>query len=383
MSKSFPTLYATASTGKEKIWRTRVKTLDTGEAEIISSHGYVDGKMTETPRTISAGKNVGKKNATTPFQQAVAEAEASWNKKKDAGYKTRDEQEIDEENVLNEETNVVTTTVPLPMLAHDYTKRSKDIQFPCYTQRKLDGVRCVAMPQKGLFSRNSKPFPGLANIKAEIDTLPSSSNIILDGELYSDTLDFQEVVGLVKKANLSKADTAKQQQIYLCVYDLVDETNPYSKRKADLEQLFATHKFTSIRLLSTEECANKECIESMHNKYVEEGYEGLMLRNKAGLYSVGHRSKELQKYKHFQDEDYEIVGFLSGDGMEKGCVIWRCITPEGIEFTCRPRGTHEERRELFLRARPIVGKRLTVRFQELSNDGVPRFPVGIAIRDYE
>jgi len=380
MSKSFPTLYATASTGKEKVWRIRVKTLDTGEAEIISSHGYADGKMTETPRTISAGKNIGKKNATTPFQQAVAEAEAGWNKKRDAGYKTRDEQEIEEENVLNPDVNVV-VTVPLPMLAHDYNKRGKDIKFPCFTQRKLDGVRCVAIPQRGLFSRNAKLFPGLANIKAEIDTLPPT--LVLDGELYSDTLDFQEVVGLVKKANLSKADTAKQQQIYLCVYDLVDETNTYSQRKTDLEQLFATHKFNSIRLLTTEECANKECIESMHNKYVEEGYEGLMLRNKAGNYSVGHRSKELQKYKHFQDEDYEIVGFLSGEGMEKGCVIWRCVTPEGVEFTCRPRGTHEERRELFLRAKPIVGKRLTVRFQELSNDGVPRFPVGIAIRDYE
>lgn len=377
MSHTFPTLYATASTGKEKVWTIRVKPLASGEAEIRSAHGYVDGKMTETPRTISAGKNIGKKNATTPFQQAVSEAEAGWNKKRDAGYKTREEQELEEENVLNEETNVVPTiAIPLPMLAHDYTKRGKDIKFPCYTQRKLDGVRCVALPQKGLFSRNSKSFPGLAHIKAEIDTLPRT--FILDGELYSDTLDFQEVVGLVKKA-----DEDKQKQIYLCVYDVVDETRTYSQRKTDLEDLFAKHRFTSIRLLSTEECANKECIESLHNKYVEEGYEGLMLRNKAGLYSVGHRSKELQKYKHFQDEDYEIVGFFSGDGVEKGCVVWRCITPEGVEFNCRPRGTHDERRELFLRAKTIVGKRLTVRFQELSNDGVPRFPVGIAIRDYE
>ena len=30
-----------------------------------------------------------------------------------------------------------------------------------------------------------------------------------------------------------------------------------------------------------------------------------------------------------------------------------------------------------------VGKKLTVRYQELTDDGIPRFPVGIAIRDYE
>ena len=29
------------------------------------------------------------------------------------------------------------------------------------------------------------------------------------------------------------------------------------------------------------------------------------------------------------------------------------------------------------------GKLLTVKFQELTSDGIPRFPVGISFRDYE
>ena len=49
----------------------------------------------------------------------------------------------------------------------------------------------------------------------------------------------------------------------------------------------------------------------------------------------------------------------------------------------RPRGTHEERRDLYKIAKSMVGKKLTVRFQELTEDGIPRFPVGIAFRDYE
>jgi hypothetical protein len=31
----------------------------------------------------------------------------------------------------------------------------------------------------------------------------------------------------------------------------------------------------------------------------------------------------------------------------------------------------------------FIGKMLTVKYQEMSPDGVPRFPSGIAIRDYE
>jgi DNA ligase-1 len=72
-----------------------------------------------------------------------------------------------------------------------------------------------------------------------------------------------------------------------------------------------------------------------------------------------------------------------GDGVEKGCVVWICQTEEGKEFACRPRGTREERQQLFESGDNYIGKMLTVRYQEKTDDGLLRFPVGIAIRDYE
>ena len=98
---------------------------------------------------------------------------------------------------------------------------------------------------------------------------------------------------------------------------------------------------------------------------------------------MGHRSADLQKYKEFKDDEYKIVGFKEGDGIEKGCVIWVCETKDHKTFSVRPRGTHEQRAEAFKSASKAVGKKLTVRFQELTEDGIPRFPVGLAIRDYE
>ena len=117
---------------------------------------------------------------------------------------------------------------------------------------------------------------------------------------------------------------------------------------------------------------------------VNEGYEGLILRNITGEYCEGpSRSKHLQKYKSFQDDEFPIVGYHEGSGLESGCIIWECKISDGTVFSVRPRGTREVRSEYLIKADNYIGKKLTVRFQELSEIGVPRFPVGIDIRDYE
>ena len=108
-----------------------------------------------------------------------------------------------------------------------------------------------------------------------------------------------------------------------------------------------------------------------------------MVRNLKGAYRIGKRSADLQKVKTFLDGEYRIVDYLEGTGNEAGCVIWVCETLEGRQFRVRPRGTQEERKLLFQNGDEYIGKMLTVRYQELTDDGVPRFPVGIAIRDYE
>ena len=119
----------------------------------------------------------------------------------------------------------------------------------------------------------------------------------------------------------------------------------------------------------------------MHAQYVTDGYEGIMLRNKEGLYA-NNRSIHLQKYKEFFDMECDIVGFKEGEGAEAGCVIWICEL-DGKTFACRPRGTREEREELFEKGADFIGNQLTVRYQEKTDDGLLRFPVGIAIRNYE
>ncbi len=117
--------------------------------------------------------------------------------------------------------------------------------------------------------------------------------------------------------------------------------------------------------------------------FVEDGYEGMIVLNKNRAYKYKHRSYDLQKVKRFVDSEYRIVGGEDGSGREAGLIVFRCVTSDGLEFSVRPRGSHEERAKIYKNLENYIDKYLTVRYQELTDDGRPRFPVGIAVRDYE
>jgi DNA ligase-1 len=114
---------------------------------------------------------------------------------------------------------------------------------------------------------------------------------------------------------------------------------------------------------------------------LKEGYEGIMVRDLNGPYEINKRSKYLQKFKEFMEEEFKIIGYHDGTGDEKGAVIWDCEISSDKNVSVRPRGTFESRKKLFLEAEKYIGKKLTVIFQGYTEDGSLRFPVGKAIRD--
>ena len=385
---TFPTLQGEATTGKAKVWSIRVFERD-GGGVIETSHGYLGGKIQISEKIIATGKNIGKKNETSPVQQAISEARAAWIKKKESGYQENGVEADDDDEPSGllalpiSRTKGIDGAVPCPMLAHEYQKRGKTFTFPCYTQPKLDGTRCLAIQGKGLFSRLRKTFPHMEHIMEEINRIPSAGPLILDGELYSTELTFQEIVGLVKRETLKPGDVEKQKKIKFHVYDIITNTD-FEDRLEYLRRLFfANHTLLQhVVLVSTNVCKSEEEMKKQHAEHIVQGYEGIMLRNPKGLYKHS-RSADLLKYKEFFDAEYRVVGFKEGEGLEAGCVIWTCQTKDGKEFHCRPRGSREERIELFQQGRNYLNKMLTVKYQELTDEGLPRFPVGIAFRDYE
>ena len=369
---ALPTLYCKSKTGKTQVWN-----IETIGAKIRVSYGYEGGAVTVNEKTIESGKNLGKKNATTAAEQAALEAKSTWDKKKTGGYA----ESLDDAHVpgVADAAAVAAHQAILPMLAHDYHKRGKDIKYPCYVQAKLDGVRCI-FKNGILTSRQGKVFPNMEHIVNDLKDV----ELVLDGELYSDTLSFQQFVGLVRKKKHNDAEKVLLRQVKYWVYDCVND-KPFSERNEALREMFVNreHLYPFVHRLDTEECKTKHQLKKFHDIFVEEGKEGLIIRNMDGLYQLAARSKDLQKFKEFEDAEFTVVEFTDGEGSEKGLVIWVCETESKKKFSVRPRGTHEDRAELFNDAESYVGKKLTVRYQELTEDGIPRFPVGIAFRDYE
>jgi ATP-dependent DNA ligase len=379
--KSYPILYKKDKNGKERVWE--IKAVYEKEQFLIDiKYGQIGGKIVHNQKEVSEGKNIGKKNETTIEEQLVLICDKTWKDKKEKELYTEEQGETDTPKDIGFS----------PMLADKWdpdskVKRKLDIIFPCYAQPKLDGIRCLVYLKDNKIvnqSRQLKYFPHLDHINNELSKIfKKYPMLVLDGELYNHDIEFNQIAGLVKKEKLKSEDEEKLLNIQYHIYDCfeIDDGKNFDDRYNFLSKNLPTNN-RYIKLVNTVECKNKNDVKENHSKFIEKDYEGVILRNKDGNYEFT-RSKNLQKYKTFCDDEFEIIGFKEGTGLDKGTVIWKCKVNNGKEFDVRPKGTVEERQELYKRGDSLIGKYLTVTYQELSEYGVPRFPVGKTIRDYE
>lgn len=373
----FPTLYGNVSRGdKVKIWNIKV-TYDeiSNVATVLRSYGQQNGKQTESVKEITKGKNIGKKNETTVLQQACNEAKSLWKKQKECGY-TESLKSLSQQELF------------LPMLAHDYTKRAKSIDLNnAYIQPKIDGVRLL-VSYTSKISRTGKHIEVLQHLDDELQTIYKCipENVLLDGELFTFDLPFEELSGCIRQSK--NTDYTKIEKLKFFIFDCFsshDDTWTFENRLTFLHSIFKKHKFKHLVLVQTERFnPNESTIEEIHQKYVCNGYEGIMLRNSNGKYKCNYRSADLQKYKTFVDDEYEIIDAKEATGNDAGTAIFVCKDKYSeTTFAVRSRGSRALRTTYLTNKKEYIGKFLTVRYQNLSEYGIPRFPVGIAIRDYE
>jgi len=415
LHKEFPHLFGKDKAGKTRVWQASVFAINGQPPSVVGmaviQHGIYGGKLQVDTRQYTEGKNIGKKNETTPLAQCLAETEKKWKDKiEKESYTQTPYGEICEVAVAEGSGTRVSTAIPtvcvaasstsrkvFPMLANKYepssaTKKKHGIVYPCFVQPKLDGLRCVVyLGSDGrpvYQSRTGGTFVVLTHLDNRIlSILRGNPDTILDGELYTTEIPFEELAGLIKKKALSSPeDQRKIQRVQYHVYDIVWGETAFKDRFVRLQQLvspFATASSSqsNICVVPTSVVGSIEEFKEKFCEFVEAGYEGIMLRNAAGLYQENYRSNDLLKYKEFFESEYPIVDYREATGRDAGTVVWECETPEGRRFSVRPRGSLEMRRRWFESAKSLVGRQLTVIYQELSEMGVPRFPVGKAIRD--
>ena len=377
LAQSLQPLYKMDSKGK-----IRVLTVSYGSDERGSfyeqEHGLLDGKL-QTSRTYVAGKNAGKANATTDEEQAEKEAESKRAKKRDRGGYS---ESIPEDKPM------------MPMLALTHDKHGHKIKYPAYVQPKLDGIRCfvhVDGESVTLKSRTGKEFTSLDHIADAVRELvsfmgKSVGSFILDGELYNHQFkeDFQGLVSAIKRDKPSENTHLVQ---FHC-YDYVAEDRDFKDRIDELYHMaWWLSEVTTIQIVPTFPVENLDEVVEQNSLWLEDGYEGSMIRNSKGGYQPNRRSPDLQKYKSFMDAEFEIVGAVENKGKMEGQCTFTCVTEDGTEFGCKPMGDESQREQYWIdfQAGKLTGKMLTVKFFEwtTSENPVPRFPVGVIVRDYE
>jgi len=342
-----------------------------------------DGKIRVFPEIECKGKNIGRKNQTSDNEQALFEAYSMWLKKQDQNY-----------FIFNNSDNIEKNSKPvniLPMLANKFENRKQYLQKPFGVSPKLDGVRVIARfinDQLVLTSRLGKEFIFMNKLREHLNSV-LDVNTILDGELYSHTIPFNAISGATRA---KKTPSRFDNMIEMWVFDIIDEDKTYKERMQQLKQIQYDYdkmykkQKKLIKFVYYDEVETEEQVEIAHDKYVEKGYEGVMCRNLNGKYKLKHRIMVYLNFKNFEDSEFKIVDAKKGTGTEEGAIVFMCETESGKKFDVRPRGEIEKRREMFCNKDDYIGKMLTVRYQNtgiMDDDAVPRFPVGIDVRDYE
>lgn len=335
----------------------RYVTIYAEDSTVVQISGIVDGTPVRNVSQCEA-KNIGKTNATTPQEQAIIEAKAKIKKKLDEEYFSTIEEAKTEIYIS-------------PMLAKDFKKESKKVVYPCYVQPKLDGMRCLKKG-KVLTSRDNKVITTLKHIE---DVLPYVADY-LDGELYAHGKTFQENMTLIKKYRPGLTEQVKYH-----VYDMVLPSQSFNERYSLLKTL--VKDIPCIEVVPTYIVNNKEELDKYHAQFIEEGYEGTMVRWGNEGYKVNGRSSNLLKYKDFIDETYTIVDVIPSESKpSQGVIHCKGVdnSGHGITFGCGMRFNHQEREEILTNKQDYIGKTAEIRFFEFTDDGVPRFPVCVGVR---
>lgn len=353
------TLYGLNKNGGYKIWK-----IWTDGSVLCIEHGSEGGKQQRKTETVQ-GKNIGRSNETTPEQQAELEAMSRYRKQIDKGYR-EDKEDLKELDIL-------------PMLAADYLKQGHRIKYPCFGSPKLDGVRCLAIRHADrveLKSRGGKEYL-VPHIQDQLLPIMKVGDV-WDGELYIHGKYLEEIVSAVKKWNDNTPD------IEFIIFDMV-KNESYENRLISMQAL---HRYTlscveapSIDVIEFCEIQDERHMKEKHKEYVSRGYEGIMLRNHGGVYESGKRSADLQKYKEFFDEEFQIVDVAKDRNGNGVLVVWDHVA--GTHFdVCY--GDFEERKRQLHNPEEYKGKALTVKYQTRYKDSrLPQFPCGVRIRKGE
>jgi len=271
--------------------------------------------------------------------------------------------------------------------AGKYLTKGKAVLY----QPKLDGIRCIAGKVDGkvfLYSRNGKPITSMVHIQKELMSVLNEGEI-WDGELFLMGVEFNDISHFVRP----QLPVEGSEKIEYHVFDAVVFDKDFATRYINdvvprIEQYRRTMVIirTNIHIKSVptlEVEFDKVVMDKQHDEWVDIGYEGLMIRIISTKGYEPKRTNDLIKYKLFVDDDFKIVGYEEGKGKlvnHLGAFILESKRNDGKTFKAKPDGEQGQLAIIWKEREEWLGRKVIVRYQNLSKDQIPRFPIVKGVR---
>jgi DNA ligase-1 len=417
----FPIVTTSNSRGQKRFWEIYVNLIDPKNPDKkihvkdtyfdntpIEYHGriitinYQEGgkKTTTTPTIVATGKNLTKINATNTWTQALRDGLSKYNKRMKVITKPQ-VRNLDRypPQLLKVYTRLVNIKDRWEVIE---SKDNTSIEYDnVFVQRKYDGVRAIARTGKDgeveLYSRTLGIYPGFISLKKQLKPiLDKMPNLYLDGEIYKHGMSLQTISGFARNA---KKECSKLE------FHVFDSFYPPETPKGKFSSLTFSESIhmlgaiipktdKNIKVVETLRVVSEEAVFELFAKFIDEGYEGAVVRIGDSRYEFGYNNKRSNgalKIKPRYSEEFAIVDFAQGTkGKDCGAIIWVLQTLEGRAFSVVPKNiTYAERYQLFAEMTPTVfakkykDKLMTVEFEDWSDDKIPLRAKAVAIRDYE
>ena len=260
--------------------------------------------------------------------------------------------------------SAVTKSVKPPPLLLAHTWECDTDLAGWWQSEKLDGVRAYWTGDRFL-SRQGNVYHAPAWFT---DNLP---NVPLDGELWIDRKAFQRTVSIVRRHDQSD----HWREVRFVVFDAPAAKGGFEARQDFLATTLCEHQPQFARVLNQDRCRGLQHLREELSRITSLGGEGLMLRQPGSRYEVG-RSNTLLKAKVFAELDAQVIEQLAGQGRHRGRMGALLVQlANGLRFNVGTGFTDAQREKP-----PTVGTIITVRYQELTDRGVPRFPSFVRAR---
>ena len=366
--------------------------------------GQFEGKLTTQPKII-----VDKGKATRNIHEQVElQFNALVKGYKDKGY-IELENEIDNYNSeelyqLLGESPTGSNGIVKPMLAKQADKVTKTAIFnkTWIASRKIDGLRCIIyLGDDGKLHTSSRGATNYDSAMFEILTHPAliklfknNKGLMLDGECYHHGYTLQQINSIARTQKVAK--DLEVLQFYW--YDIVDLNNPFKSRLAKMksiaeelkeygseigwepDRMFKENELR-IQFVPQVEVSGWDNMMKLHNEYVSEGWEGLVIRDPKRPYKPNGRTNDMIKIKVYKDDCFKVVGKEAGlRGSED--MVFIMEMSDGRTFKAKPFGDREQKEEYWINFdKKYKGHIGECKFFYYSDDGIPLQPAFKAFRD--